>query len=63
MYPRRTNQHARIRQTLQHWQKDADLTDIRDQTAVGTLPAGEREACEKLWAAVAALLKKVEEKK
>jgi len=36
---------------------------IPDPAAVATLPAGEQEACKKLWADVAALLKKVEEKK
>jgi serine/threonine-protein kinase len=50
-------------QALRHWQKDADLAGIRDPDAVAKLAAGEQAACEKLWADVAALLKKVEEKK
>jgi hypothetical protein len=55
--------HARIRQTLQHWQKDPNLAGIRDPNAVAKLPADEQEACKKLWADVTALLKKIEEKK
>ena len=55
--------HARIRQTLQNWQKDAELAGIRDQGAVAKLPADEQDACKKLWVDVAASLKKVEEKK
>jgi hypothetical protein len=56
-------EHARIHQTLQNWQKDPGLVFIRDPDAVAKLPADEREACKKLWADVAELLKKVEEKK
>jgi hypothetical protein len=40
---------------LTHWQKDADLASIRD-------PAEEQKAFTQLWAGVAALLKKAEEK-
>jgi hypothetical protein len=54
-------EHARIRRALQHWQQDADLGGIRDLDAVAKLPAGEKEACKKLWTDVAALLKKVGE--
>jgi hypothetical protein len=57
------NKHARIRQTLQHWLKDADLAGIRDPAAVAKLPAGEKEACKKLWAEVADLLTKVAARK
>src|SRR5262249_39615199 len=46
--------------TLRHWQKDKDLASIRDAAALANLPAGERAACEKLWADVAALLKQAE---
>jgi hypothetical protein len=45
------------------WQKAADLAGIHDSDAVAKLPPEEQEACKKLWADVAALLKKVEEKK
>jgi tetratricopeptide (TPR) repeat protein/tRNA A-37 threonylcarbamoyl transferase component Bud32 len=55
-------QHARIRQTLQHWQKDTDLAGIRDADAVVKLRPDEQEACKKLWADVEALLGKVREK-
>jgi superkiller protein 3 len=43
---------------LQHWQQDSDLPGLRDQDALVKLPAEERAACERLWADVAALLKK-----
>ena len=43
---------------LRHWQKESDLTSIRDAAALPKLPAEERAACELLWADVAALLKK-----
>jgi tetratricopeptide (TPR) repeat protein len=45
---------------LAHWQKDADLAGLRDKAALAKLPAEERAACERLWADVAALLKKAE---
>jgi tetratricopeptide (TPR) repeat protein len=54
------NEHSRIRQTLQYWEKDADFASIREPAAVANLPNDEQEACKKLWADVAALLKKVE---
>jgi tetratricopeptide (TPR) repeat protein len=62
--PPRTNayEYARIRQ-IQHWQNDPDLASIRDADAIAKLPADEQEKCTKLWADVAALLKKVEETK
>jgi hypothetical protein len=60
---KRNRRGSRIRQTLQHWQNDSGLADIREADAVAKLPADEREACKKLWSDVAALLKKVEEKK
>jgi hypothetical protein len=53
------NEHARIRQTLQHWQKDADLAGLCDRAAVAKLPTGEQDACEKLWADVAVWLEKL----
>jgi hypothetical protein len=45
-------EHARIREAIQHWQKDADLAAIRDPAAVVKLPADDQEACKKLWAGV-----------
>jgi WD40 repeat protein/serine/threonine protein kinase len=56
-------EHARIRQALQYWQKDAELAGVPGPEAVAKLPADEQEACMKLWADLAALRKKVEEKK
>jgi Flp pilus assembly protein TadD len=54
---------ALVRQNLQHWQQDADLSSLRDKDGVSKLPAEERQACEKLWADVAALLAKAQPKK
>jgi serine/threonine-protein kinase len=45
---------------LRHWQMDPDLAGLRDPAALAKLPAAERAACAKLWADVAALLKKAE---
>jgi serine/threonine-protein kinase len=53
-------EHARIRQTLQHWQRDSDLAGIRDKDAVVKLPAAEQQGCQKLWADVEALRKKTQ---
>jgi serine/threonine-protein kinase len=53
-------EHDLIPQVFQHWQKDSDLASLRDAAALAKLPAEERAACEKLWADVAALLKKAE---
>jgi hypothetical protein len=52
--------HALIRQTLQRWQNDPDLADIRNPAAVVNLPGDEQEACKKLWTGVAELVKKLE---
>jgi serine/threonine-protein kinase len=49
---------ASVAQALQGWQKDASLAGLRDAAALAKLPAEERAACEKLWADVAALLKR-----
>jgi len=42
---------------LHNWQTDADLADLRDPEPLAKLPEPEQEACRKLWADVAALLK------
>jgi serine/threonine-protein kinase len=47
-----------VRETLQNWQRDADLAGVRDPQALMKLPAAEQEVCRKLWADVAALLQK-----
>jgi tetratricopeptide (TPR) repeat protein len=49
-----------VQQTLMHWQKDPDLAGVRDRDTLAKLPAEERAACEKLWADLAALLKKAQ---
>jgi eukaryotic-like serine/threonine-protein kinase len=51
-----------VQQTLKHWQQDTGLADLRDAAALAKLPAEEQEAWTQLWADVAALLKKAEEK-
>jgi tetratricopeptide (TPR) repeat protein len=48
--------------TLQNWQNNSDLAGLRDKEAVDKLPEAERDACQKLWADVAALLKRTQEK-
>jgi tetratricopeptide (TPR) repeat protein len=47
--------------TLRHWQQDPDLASLRDAAALAKLPPEERAVCAKLWADVAALLKKAGE--
>jgi tetratricopeptide (TPR) repeat protein len=52
---------TQVRQTLQRWQKDADLESVRGAKALARLPQAERAAWQQLWADVAALLKKTQE--
>jgi hypothetical protein len=47
---------------LRNWQRNMDLAGIRDAALLAKLPPGERDACTRLWAQVAALLKKVQGK-
>jgi tetratricopeptide (TPR) repeat protein/serine/threonine protein kinase len=47
-----------MRATLGNWQRDIELRVVRDPQALNKLAAEEREAWRKLWADVAALLKK-----
>ena len=42
--------------TMKHWQKDSDLSGIRDELALAKLPPGEREAFSRLWSDVAKLV-------
>jgi hypothetical protein len=51
---------AAAQRTLAHWQKNPDLAGLRDKDALDELPAGERDACRKLWANVADLLRQAE---
>ena len=53
---------CRVRPDALAGQKDADLGAIRDSDAAAKLPAVEQGVCKKLWADVAALLKKAQEK-
>jgi tetratricopeptide (TPR) repeat protein len=53
---------SRVTRILTHWQKDPDLAGIRDKAGLARLPAEEQKAFAQLWADVAALLKKAEEK-
>jgi hypothetical protein len=53
---------AQAQRTLRHWRQDTDLAGLRNPEALKKLPAEEREACAKLWADVADLLKHTEEK-
>ena len=45
-----------------HWQQDTDLAGLRDAAALAKLPADQQKACTQLWADVAALLKRAQEK-
>ena len=51
-----------MQNALRHWQQDSDLAGLRDPAVLAKLPAEERAAWEKLWADVANLLTKAEEK-
>ena len=53
---------SRLARIMAHWQKDADLAGIRDKEALDKLPAEEQKAFAQLWADVAALPKKTQEK-
>jgi hypothetical protein len=49
---------AAVQQTMLHWQKDVDLSSLRDPAALARLRAEERGKFSQLWADVAELLKK-----
>jgi serine/threonine-protein kinase len=53
----------RIKQTLQHWQRDADLAKVRGEKALAKLRDAEHFAWQQLWADVEVLLKRAEEVK
>jgi serine/threonine-protein kinase len=50
-----------VQERLRRWQRDPDLAGVRDAAALAKLPEAERQAWQKLWADVAALLVKAEE--
>ncbi|MBI1918710.1 MAG: tetratricopeptide repeat protein [Planctomycetes bacterium] len=56
------NSRRAIQQRLVHWQQDTDLISLREEKALAALPEKERAAWQQLWADVAALRKKIEEK-
>src|SRR5262249_35141162 len=45
-----------VQRVLRHWREDSDLAGLREAAALAKLPADEPDACQKLWADVAALL-------
>jgi tetratricopeptide (TPR) repeat protein len=51
---------ATAQRALRHWQQDADLAGVRDKAALAALPAEERAEWDKLWADVAALLRRLD---
>jgi serine/threonine-protein kinase len=53
-------ERALVRQRLQWWTRDRDLTSIRDKDALEKLPAEARIACGKLWAEFEALSKQAQ---
>ena len=52
---------AAAQRALRRWQADLDLAGLRDAAALARLPAEEQKAFARLWADVAAQLKKAEE--
>jgi serine/threonine-protein kinase len=51
---------ADVQARMRHWLGDSDLAGLRDRDLLAKLPAEEQQACHKLWADVAALLKKAQ---
>jgi serine/threonine-protein kinase len=51
-----------VLQALRHWQRDSNLAALRDEAALAKLPEEQQKAFTQLWADVAALLRKAEEK-
>jgi serine/threonine-protein kinase len=51
-----------VARVLQYWQKNPDLASLRDKAALDKLPEAERDAWRRLWADVAALLQRAQEK-
>jgi tetratricopeptide (TPR) repeat protein len=52
-----------VAKALRHWQANPGLSGLRDPAGPSRLPAEERAACERLWADVAALLRRAEARK
>jgi len=49
-----------VRQTLEHWKADRDLTSLREPDARANLPDVERKDWQAFWSGVADLLKRAE---
>jgi serine/threonine-protein kinase len=54
---------SRVRNMLQRWQYNLQLAGLRNEKALAKLPEAEQQACRRLWADVAALLKRTAEQK
>jgi hypothetical protein len=52
-----------VQAKMKHWQADTDFAGVRDKDALEKLPAEERDAWQKLWDDVAALLAKTRDQK
>ncbi len=52
-----------VQETMTHWKQGADLASLRNPKALEKLPPDERDAWQKLWKDVDALLAKTREKK
>jgi tetratricopeptide (TPR) repeat protein len=53
---------SRLARALKIWQQDRDLAGLRERAALAKLPAEEQKVSTQLWADVATLLKKAQEK-
>ena len=47
---------AGVRQALRYWQRDPAFAGVREQAALAKLPEAERDAWQRFWADVEALL-------
>jgi tetratricopeptide (TPR) repeat protein len=52
-----------VEDKLEHWQRDRDLTAVRDKDSLSAMPEPERERWQKLWADVNALLEQATKKR
>src|SRR5262249_57706104 len=51
-----------VAQRLAHWQKDSDLSAVRDKKWIDAMPEADRRRWQQLWAEGEALLKKAPDK-
>jgi tetratricopeptide (TPR) repeat protein/tRNA A-37 threonylcarbamoyl transferase component Bud32 len=52
-----------VESKLEHWQRDRDLTAVRDKDSLSAVPKPERERWQKLWTDVNALLEQATKKR